>query len=435
METMSLRDAAQVLGVPIDADEGTLRRAYREAAKKAHPDKLGAAGPLGGGAEFSGAAFVRLRQALDLLLPAAAARAAREVEQGVDMSPPPPPPPFGSAKGGVSEKESHRLDKHFFGTQFGSGSFDPRAWTGDADAVALASIGKPVACVWRCVRCPEASSVCCRLKPKKHTCICGHKVEAHVQSRNFSCGAAHCRCARLQFHVQQLGWEVRCRCKHGAREHAASGAAPWRCTKLLPGKEKRLCPCAAFDAAWVCTCGHSWASHQTAWSADVPRAMFAREWVASGVRPECSAEAEEKRAKWEAEAAAVAAKVGGAEASRWAADKAKRVGVSMVAEARMQEAVSDTVDGTRLPSFAASVVLLETVTADSGYGVRQQNQGYRVQGSSESDKEPRTLATPPAAPSCETASKASIRSQAPGAGRSRAAYAAAKSVAAPLRGS
>ena len=37
---MRLEEAAQVLGVPIDADCDTLKQAYRKRALECHPDKV-----------------------------------------------------------------------------------------------------------------------------------------------------------------------------------------------------------------------------------------------------------------------------------------------------------------------------------------------------------------------------------------------------------
>ncbi|CAE7426324.1 fam221a [Symbiodinium pilosum] len=244
--------------------------------------------------------------------------------------------------------ESERLDKFFFGTHFGSDQFDPRAWLGQAEAESLAS-GKPFQCVWRCKSCPEASSVCCRLKPKKHSCLCGHKVDAHDPRRRFRCTMPACKCRRLEFYVQQLGWEARCGCKHHLRDHNKSGEPPYRCTKLLPGKDKKPCPCSGFHVAWVCTCGHPWEEHETTWQECTSTAVFSREWVAGGLRPECVAEAEEKRTRWKQEAADVAERHGRDVATKLMADKAKRMQVSMCAEAGMREAIDETLDGTRLP--------------------------------------------------------------------------------------
>eukprot|EP00927_Polykrikos_kofoidii_P058103 TRINITY_DN52430_c0_g1_i1.p1 TRINITY_DN52430_c0_g1~~TRINITY_DN52430_c0_g1_i1.p1 ORF type:complete len:561 (+),score=101.63 TRINITY_DN52430_c0_g1_i1:65-1684(+) len=333
--------AAALLGVPLGAEEAELRHAFREAARRHHPDKTGTG---------SSTEFIRLQEALDTLLMLTPniveCRAASSGQV--------------AAKAGRM-KESERLDKHFVGTHFGSDNFDPRAWDCEADPFALAAEGLPVQCVWRCTMCPHGSSVCCRLKPKKHMCMCTHKVEAHQQSRGFRCGANGCRCMRLQFHVQQYGWEVKCRCKHHVKDHQASGPPPWRCTKRVPGKEQKLCPCDGFEAAWVCTCGHLWNNHETTWSASVPKAVFAREWVAQGLRPECVEEAEEKRQRWASEAASMAAELGSEEATRRVASKAKRMGISMCAEARMKEAVEETFDGSRLPADDSSTVRLHDV--------------------------------------------------------------------------
>merc|ERR1712216_794645 len=137
-------------------------------------------------------------------------------------------------------------------------------------------------------------------------------------------------------------------------DHAASGSPPWRCTKRLPGREQKPCPCTGFHASWVCTRGHAWDQHETTWSAVVSKAVFAREWVAQGLRPECVEEAEEKRERWASEAASMAAELGAAEASKRVASKAQRLGISMCAEARMNEAVVETVDGSKLPASTSS---------------------------------------------------------------------------------
>lgn len=50
-------EAARVLGIDADADQATVRRAYRERAKRAHPD-------ADGGSE---AAFVRVRESYERL--------------------------------------------------------------------------------------------------------------------------------------------------------------------------------------------------------------------------------------------------------------------------------------------------------------------------------------------------------------------------------
>lgn len=328
MAAMTVKAAARVLGVAVDAEETEIRRRYREEARGCHPDKT---------QDDTSEKFLQLQEALHVLLSSAPQKA--------------------SSAGASTERkaegmrESERLDKHFCGTHFGSDNFDPRAWSGIASDEALKR-GHAVQVVWRCKLCPEESSVCCRLKPKKHSCLCGHKVEAHSQEHGFRCMVKGCRCPKLQFHVQQLGWEARCACKHHVKDHAQAEGPPYRCTKILPGKDKRPCPCAGFHVSWVCTCGHSWDAHETTWQEGVSKAVFAREWVAQGLRPECVAEAEEKRNKWSSEAATLAAQHGEQEALRIIQERSRRMQVSMCAEARMKEAVEDTLDGSRLPAPA-----------------------------------------------------------------------------------
>eukprot|EP00439_Symbiodinium_sp_Y106_P037821 s54_g4.t1 len=313
--------AASLLGVSVGAGEEEFRKAYREAARKCHPDKV----------PDRQEEFIRLGEALEVLL----------------TRPQPAPP---SVQSSVSESE--RLDKHFFGTHFGSDQFDPRGWLGPMSAEALAS-GQAFQCVWRCKTCPEGSSVCCRLKPKKHSCLCGHKVEAHDSRRGFRCSMSGCKCRSLEFYVQQLGWEARCGCKHHLRDHKTC-EPPYRCTKILPGKDKKPCPCRGFHVSWVCTCGHPWEEHETTWQESTSSAVFSREWVAGGLRPECVAEAEEKRSRWKQQAADAAERHGRDVATKLMADKVQRMQVSMCAEAGIREAIDETLDGTRLPPSARS---------------------------------------------------------------------------------
>lgn len=77
---------------------------------------------------------------------------------------------------------------------------------------------------------------------------------------------------------------------------------------------------------------------------------MAREWVCSGVRPEIIQEAEEKRAAWAAAAAEAAASGDIEEARERVAKQAQKQGLSYVAEARMQEAINEACNGTRLPA-------------------------------------------------------------------------------------
>ncbi|CAK9015335.1 unnamed protein product [Durusdinium trenchii] len=312
-----------------------LRRAYRAAARRCHPDKQRAEGQSesyveGGSVRAASEEFLRLQEALELLLH-----------------------PPSSAPSTATTCESERLDKHFFGTQFGSDSFDPRAWLGEA---ALTESPERLLCVWRCKSCPEPSSVCCRLKLRKHLCFCGHKVEAHLQKDRPGCIHPACRCQRLEFYVQQLGWEARCSCKHHIRDHQQLNGQPFPCSKRLPGKDKKPCPCKGFNISWVCTCGHPASEHESTWQLVTSKAAFAREWVAQGLRPECVAEAEEKRARWQQQAADRAARSGGEVAREQVKAQAQRMQISMCAEAKMLEAVEQTLDGRRLPRSASTAV-------------------------------------------------------------------------------
>eukprot|EP00933_Yihiella_yeosuensis_P013904 TRINITY_DN1266_c1_g1_i5.p1 TRINITY_DN1266_c1_g1~~TRINITY_DN1266_c1_g1_i5.p1 ORF type:complete len:319 (-),score=92.03 TRINITY_DN1266_c1_g1_i5:277-1233(-) len=90
--------------------------------------------------------------------------------------------------------------------------------------------------------------------------------------------------------------------------------------------------------------------HETTWQEGVSKAIFAREWVAQGLRPECVAEALEKRSRWDEQMTTAAAEHGRDAALRMVAEKAQRMQVSMCAEARMREAVEEALDGSRLPA-------------------------------------------------------------------------------------
>jgi hypothetical protein len=110
--------------------------------------------------------------------------------------------------------------------------------------------GEELSVLWRCGGCTEPNTVCCRLNPKKHSCLCGHKLQHHVPGKHgLRCAEKGCACRSFSFHVQHGGWQARCGCKHKHTDHAV--AAPHACEK--PG-----CTCAAYDVRWVCSCGHPW---------------------------------------------------------------------------------------------------------------------------------------------------------------------------------
>lgn len=118
--------------------------------------------------------------------------------------------------------------------------------------------GAEIAVVWRCGDCTEPNSVCCRLNPKKHSCLCGHKLSEHVPGKHgLRCSTKGCACRCFEFHVQQGGWQARCGCKHKHTDHSV--LRPFACLK--PG-----CECASYDVRWVCSCGHSWCVPQRALS-------------------------------------------------------------------------------------------------------------------------------------------------------------------------
>ena len=193
-----------------------------------------------------------------------------------------------------------------------------RRFTGGVDLRRTTLEEKNIAVVWRCLSCPRSDqSVCCRVKERRGECLhCGHKLADHRAKagsssagrgggrRKFSCTKPKCPCRKFAYHVRQGGWQLRCSCKHKHTDHDPGTGV---CTKMIPGRKP--CPCRAFDAAWVCNCGHQWNCHETAF-VELPGGVdgdaakrsdfMSREWVAGGVRPEIREEAATKRAKWAA---------------------------------------------------------------------------------------------------------------------------------------
>jgi hypothetical protein len=196
-----------------------------------------------------------------------------------------------------------------------------RAFTGAIDLRRTALDAAHITAVWRCIECAEeggggrsggdhagSQCVCCRVKERRGVCMCGHKLAEHRNRSGsgpiFGCAHKKCGCRRFTYHVRIGGWCVKCSCKHKHTDHdPVSGV----CSKMIPGRKP--CPCRAFDAAWVCNCGHQWRRHETAFvelpggadGDDAARKDFmSREWVAGGVRPEIREEAAAKRAKWAA---------------------------------------------------------------------------------------------------------------------------------------
>lgn len=118
-------------------------------------------------------------------------------------------------------------------------------------------VGNDVSVVWRCGDCEEPGSVCCRLNPKKHSCLCGHKLMEHVPGKHgLRCCVTACACRCFEFHCQQGGWQARCGCKHKHTDHSV--LVPRTCTKLE-------CDCAGYNVRWVCSCGHPWCVYFWLW--------------------------------------------------------------------------------------------------------------------------------------------------------------------------
>jgi len=290
-------EALQTLGMVYREDvptETSLQKAFRLKARECHPDKS---------ASDDTSEFLALTDAYTLLLDHVRATRGKKRE--------------------VEERASERYDKYPCGKAFKSDDFVPRRWAGGVEPT-----DPNAACVWRCKQCETASSVCCRLKPAKHSCICTHKLSDHV---NGECSI--CACSQFSFHVQQGTWQARCVCKHSHRDHV-----DLRCTKEVNGQS---CECTCYTINWMCTCGHDASHHETVYSARSSKANCPREWV-SGLRPECTQVANEKREKWAAKVADIAAITKDPEeAKRQARLLVEKMGLSLVAEARMLEAVDD----------------------------------------------------------------------------------------------
>eukprot|EP00940_MAST-03C_sp_MAST-3C-sp2_P000131 g131.t1 len=241
-----------------------IRKAFRREALKCHPDK--------DSGEDAAKRFREITRALEVL------------EE--ELKPP---------SGGVppsSTSMATKMDNHK------TSDFDPRRFDGSVnlEAVDDVSVLKTLSAVWQCTECPEKSSVCCRIKPRKHRCLCGHKLSDHNPENKFACAHKDCKCSRFQFHVQLNGWQTRCgNCKHKPEDHAPYGKR--RCCKCI-GKHARPCECPGYRVAWVCNCDHSWSSHKTVF-VRTKYASMARDWVVCGV-----SKAVQEEAKWKREEAA-----------------------------------------------------------------------------------------------------------------------------------
>lgn len=258
MSSMTKRKALLLLGFEENAapTRSDVRRAFRRRARECHPDKNPKASPLD---------FQKLSEALEIL-------ERRERESTT---------PYEDEYASSSKtREAKRRD------------FDPRAFEGYVD-LPPGGNGHGLSVVWQCTKCDEKSSVCCRVKPRKHQCLCGHKLADHDPTKGFRCTRKGCPCARFDFHVQLNGWQVRCgKCKHKHTDHDPSPGRH-RCLKCV-GKYQKPCDCDGYEPSWVCNCGHSWKDHVTCFVSKTYGAL-ARDWVCAGVSQEIRKEAEYKR--------------------------------------------------------------------------------------------------------------------------------------------
>ena len=164
---MNMEEALRILGfneIPKDVKE--VRRSFRKLALKCHPDK---------NPDVSPSVFANLQRALEIV----------ELSYNED------------SKVDVEDDDIEIVSRR--------DSFDPRAFEGGCVLGDLKPGIKSV--VWRCTKCPAESSVCCRIKPRKHRCICGHKLSSHTAKNNFAC--KDCPCEGFRFHVQLNGWQSR----------------------------------------------------------------------------------------------------------------------------------------------------------------------------------------------------------------------------------
>ena len=314
--------------------------AYRKLALKFHPDK----NP--GNAEAAHERFLSIGAARDFLLS---------------------PPQLAHASGGGSGSGFGHQHDAAAAAAATAAPFDPRAF--DPSTVMTrreaAQAGDGWSVVWRCRECDLQSSVCCRVKPRKHKCLCNHKLSEHEPGRAFACGRAGCPCPRYQFHVTQGGWQVKCRCKHAHTDHDPS-RAPFRCTRRV-GRDQRLCDCQGWDVGWVCNCGHAWSAHETVWVSARYSAM-AREWVAGGVTDAVREEAEQKRAEVSrrvvAEALDDGLNLGPEEVRRRAWARTQGRAMSSHATEQVLGSVDAAMAGTALPASGLTPDEVEAVRAD-----------------------------------------------------------------------
>jgi hypothetical protein len=295
MSTMEPSLAAKVLGLDACASSEQVHAAFKALALVHHPDK-------NGGTDAATEFFQHLLEARDVLLcvrgegvlaPQRCPKCQQEVQ-----------PPSDAACSRFRCPLCHAVllnpNANQGGTQaapkFSTHGGETELLRGFECSIDVLTHPHPeqLAAVWRCKDCLHSQSVCCKIRPAKYSCLCGHRYKEHAAARGFAC-ERRCGCTRFRFHVQINDWQARCGCKHKHTDHDPSSA--FSCSKKIPGGKP--CPCRSFLAKWVCNCGHEWAEHETCW---VEKAFShverGREWVCGGVRPELTKIAEERRREW-----------------------------------------------------------------------------------------------------------------------------------------
>lgn len=194
------REALRELGLGPMATAGEIRAAFREKAKNLHPDK-----PNG-----NHDAFLKLKENFAIALQRPSRNNNHNTNNANDnFSRSYPERRRGDISMPSSSTRNTEPDPQFVCPPATTNVDDPRKWDPN-DQAPMRLDGKRKTwpsgsqIVWRCKMCPEESSVCCKLKAKRHQCLCTHKLADHGPN-----GCTKCACNKFEFHVQMYGWEVR----------------------------------------------------------------------------------------------------------------------------------------------------------------------------------------------------------------------------------